>query len=138
MPMRTIELHEMREEPILRSGHAACPGCIDALSVRHVLAALGPDTVNSLPRTCSSTWGNFSTTCSTAVRAWSGVTPSAMRAPAKKSFLIDGLPASNVEMSTIQLVLVVDASSKMPRTVRVWVLPFFHTTSTGSPTCAGR
>jgi hypothetical protein len=26
---------------MLCSGHAACPGCIDALSVRHVLAAIG-------------------------------------------------------------------------------------------------
>ena len=31
---------ELREDPMLCSGHAACPGCVDALSVRHVLAAM--------------------------------------------------------------------------------------------------
>jgi pyruvate ferredoxin oxidoreductase beta subunit/2-oxoisovalerate ferredoxin oxidoreductase beta subunit len=38
--------------PMLCSGHAACPGCIDALSARHVLAALGPDTVAVIPPSC--------------------------------------------------------------------------------------
>jgi pyruvate ferredoxin oxidoreductase beta subunit/2-oxoisovalerate ferredoxin oxidoreductase beta subunit len=37
---------------LLCPGHAACPGCIDALSVRHVLAALGPDTVAVIPPSC--------------------------------------------------------------------------------------
>jgi len=41
---------EMSE--ILCSGHAACPGCIDALSARHVLAALGPDTIAVIPPSC--------------------------------------------------------------------------------------
>jgi pyruvate/2-oxoacid:ferredoxin oxidoreductase beta subunit len=40
------------EPAMLCSGHAACPGCIDALSVRHVLAALGPDTVAVIPPSC--------------------------------------------------------------------------------------
>jgi pyruvate ferredoxin oxidoreductase beta subunit/2-oxoisovalerate ferredoxin oxidoreductase beta subunit len=40
------------EAPMLCSGHAACPGCIDALSARHVLAALGPDTVAVIPPSC--------------------------------------------------------------------------------------
>ena len=35
----------LAEDDMLCSGHAACPGCIDALSVRHVLAALGPKTM---------------------------------------------------------------------------------------------
>ena len=39
-------------DPMLCSGHAACPGCIDALSARHVLAALGPDTVAVIPPSC--------------------------------------------------------------------------------------
>lgn len=39
-------------ESMLCAGHAACPGCIDALSVRHVLAALGPDTVAVIPPSC--------------------------------------------------------------------------------------
>ena len=43
---------EIREDPILCSGHAACPGCVEALSVRHVLAALGPDTVAVIPPSC--------------------------------------------------------------------------------------
>jgi pyruvate ferredoxin oxidoreductase beta subunit/2-oxoisovalerate ferredoxin oxidoreductase beta subunit len=34
------------------SGHAACPGCIEALSLRHVLGALGPDTVAVIPPSC--------------------------------------------------------------------------------------
>jgi pyruvate/2-oxoacid:ferredoxin oxidoreductase beta subunit len=37
---------------LLCSGHAACPGCIEALSLRHVLAALGPDTVAVIPPSC--------------------------------------------------------------------------------------
>ncbi len=47
--MRGIEL---REEPMLCSGHAACPGCIDALSARHVLATLGPNTMAVIPPSC--------------------------------------------------------------------------------------
>ncbi len=43
---------ELREEEMLCSGHAACPGCIDALSVRHVLAAMGPDTMAVIPPSC--------------------------------------------------------------------------------------
>ena len=37
---------------LLCSGHAACPGCIDALSARHVLAAVGPDAVAVVPPSC--------------------------------------------------------------------------------------
>jgi pyruvate ferredoxin oxidoreductase beta subunit/2-oxoisovalerate ferredoxin oxidoreductase beta subunit len=37
---------------MLCSGHAACPGCIDALSVRHVLAAIGPDAMAVIPPSC--------------------------------------------------------------------------------------
>jgi pyruvate ferredoxin oxidoreductase beta subunit/2-oxoisovalerate ferredoxin oxidoreductase beta subunit len=47
--MRRIELNQ---EDILYSGHAACPGCLDALSARHVLATLGPDTVAVVPPSC--------------------------------------------------------------------------------------
>jgi len=43
---------ELWEESMLCSGHAACPGCIDALSVRHVLAALGPKTMAIIPPSC--------------------------------------------------------------------------------------
>ena len=37
---------------MLCAGHAACPGCIDALSVRHVLAGLGPNAVAVIPPSC--------------------------------------------------------------------------------------
>jgi pyruvate ferredoxin oxidoreductase beta subunit/2-oxoisovalerate ferredoxin oxidoreductase beta subunit len=43
---------EFRPDEILCSGHAACPGCIDALSVRHVLATLGPKTMAVVPPSC--------------------------------------------------------------------------------------
>jgi pyruvate/2-oxoacid:ferredoxin oxidoreductase beta subunit len=46
-----IEL-ELHEDPMLCSGHAACPGCVEALSVRHILAALGPDTMAVIPPSC--------------------------------------------------------------------------------------
>jgi pyruvate ferredoxin oxidoreductase beta subunit/2-oxoisovalerate ferredoxin oxidoreductase beta subunit len=38
--------------PMLCSGHAACPGCIDALSARHILATMGPDTMAVIPPSC--------------------------------------------------------------------------------------
>jgi len=47
--MRKLDLVE---EPMFCSGHAACPGCIEALSVRHVLATLGPNTVAVVPPSC--------------------------------------------------------------------------------------
>jgi pyruvate ferredoxin oxidoreductase beta subunit/2-oxoisovalerate ferredoxin oxidoreductase beta subunit len=51
--MKTITLRELHaDEPMLCAGHAACPGCIDALSVRHVLAGLGPDAVAVIPPSC--------------------------------------------------------------------------------------
>ena len=34
------------------SGHAACPGCVEALSVRHVLATIGPDAMAVIPPSC--------------------------------------------------------------------------------------
>ncbi len=43
---------ELREEALLCSGHAACPGCVDALSARHILATLGPDTMAVIPPSC--------------------------------------------------------------------------------------
>jgi pyruvate/2-oxoacid:ferredoxin oxidoreductase beta subunit len=47
--MQTLE---RSQEEMLCSGHAACPGCLDALSVRHVLAALGPNTMAVVPPSC--------------------------------------------------------------------------------------
>ena len=40
------------EAAMLCRGHAACPGCIDALSARHVLATLGADAVAVIPPSC--------------------------------------------------------------------------------------
>ena len=37
---------------MLCSGHAACPGCVEALSVRHVLAAMGPNAMAVIPPSC--------------------------------------------------------------------------------------
>ena len=47
-----MDLIDLPPEPMLCSGHAACPGCVDALSVRHVLAMLGPDTMAVIPPSC--------------------------------------------------------------------------------------
>jgi pyruvate ferredoxin oxidoreductase beta subunit/2-oxoisovalerate ferredoxin oxidoreductase beta subunit len=41
-----------RQDEMLCSGHAACPGCIDALAARHILAAMGPDTMAVIPPSC--------------------------------------------------------------------------------------
>jgi pyruvate ferredoxin oxidoreductase beta subunit/2-oxoisovalerate ferredoxin oxidoreductase beta subunit len=37
---------------LLCPGHAACPGCAEPLSVRHVLDVLGPDTMAVVPPSC--------------------------------------------------------------------------------------
>lgn len=37
---------------LLCSGHAACPGCAEPISLRHILAVLGPDTVAVIPPSC--------------------------------------------------------------------------------------
>lgn len=42
----------IEDKPMLCSGHAACPGCIDALSVRHVLAAVGSNAMAVIPPSC--------------------------------------------------------------------------------------
>jgi pyruvate ferredoxin oxidoreductase beta subunit/2-oxoisovalerate ferredoxin oxidoreductase beta subunit len=47
-----LEKLDLPEAPVLCSGHAACPGCIDALSARHVLATLGPDAAAIIPPSC--------------------------------------------------------------------------------------
>ena len=43
---------ELNEEAVLCSGHAACPGCVEALSVRHVLATIGTNAVAVVPPSC--------------------------------------------------------------------------------------
>jgi pyruvate ferredoxin oxidoreductase beta subunit/2-oxoisovalerate ferredoxin oxidoreductase beta subunit len=47
-----MEKLDLAEDPVLCPGHAACPGCIDALSARHVLSALGRDAVAVIPPSC--------------------------------------------------------------------------------------
>jgi pyruvate/2-oxoacid:ferredoxin oxidoreductase beta subunit len=47
-----METLELQDKAMLCSGHAACPGCVEALSVRHVLATLGPDTMAVIPPSC--------------------------------------------------------------------------------------
>ena len=42
----------LNQDPMLCSGHAACPGCVEALSVRHVLATMGPDAMAVIPPSC--------------------------------------------------------------------------------------
>ncbi len=47
-----METLELQDKPMLCSGHAACPGCVEAMSVRHVLATMGPDTMAVIPPSC--------------------------------------------------------------------------------------
>ncbi len=41
------------DQGIFHSGHPACPGCVEALSIRHILNTLGPDTVAVVPPSCA-------------------------------------------------------------------------------------
>lgn len=47
-----IKIEPAEQEAMLCSGHAACPGCLDALSARHVLTAMGPNTMAVIPPSC--------------------------------------------------------------------------------------
>ncbi len=47
-----IQIQNANQESMLCSGHAACPGCLDALTVRHILTALGPKTMAVIPPSC--------------------------------------------------------------------------------------
>jgi pyruvate/2-oxoacid:ferredoxin oxidoreductase beta subunit len=51
--MQTIAIAPQRPaEALLCSGHAACPGCVEPLTVRHILDVLGPDTMAVIPPSC--------------------------------------------------------------------------------------
>jgi pyruvate ferredoxin oxidoreductase beta subunit/2-oxoisovalerate ferredoxin oxidoreductase beta subunit len=50
--VKSMEILELNQPPMLCSGHAACPGCVEALSVRHVLATIGPDAMAVIPPSC--------------------------------------------------------------------------------------
>src|SRR5690606_21470295 len=44
---------ELPATPMLCSGHAACPGCVEALSVRNLLAVIGRDAMAVIPPSCN-------------------------------------------------------------------------------------
>lgn len=48
-----MEPLRIEDEGIFRSGHPACPGCVEALSIRHILNTLGSDTVAVVPPSCA-------------------------------------------------------------------------------------
>lgn len=48
-----MKLPETETEQMFFSGHAACPGCVLALSMRHILNALGPDTIAVAAPSCA-------------------------------------------------------------------------------------
>ncbi len=51
--MQTITLAPPQTDaPLLCPGHAACPGCAEPLTVRHILDVLGPDTMAVIPPSC--------------------------------------------------------------------------------------
>jgi len=43
----------INEEQIFYSGHCACPGCVEALSIRHILNTIGDDAVAIVPPSCT-------------------------------------------------------------------------------------
>ena len=48
-----MELLDIEDQHLFYSGHAACPGCVEALAMRHILNTLGPDTVAVVPPSCT-------------------------------------------------------------------------------------
>jgi len=48
-----MKLPETATEQMFYSGHAACPGCVLALAMRHILNALGPDTMAVAAPSCA-------------------------------------------------------------------------------------
>ena len=51
--MQTIAIDAPPAAPeLLCSGHAACPGCAEPITLRHILAVLGPDTIAVVPPSC--------------------------------------------------------------------------------------
>jgi len=47
-----MDLIDYREEALFRSGHVACGGCVEALSLRVIVNAVGPDCVAVVPPSC--------------------------------------------------------------------------------------
>lgn len=48
-----MKLPEIKDQQILYSGHAACAGCVLALSLRHILNTLGPETMAVAAPSCA-------------------------------------------------------------------------------------
>jgi len=48
-----MKLPQTENEQMFYSGHAACPGCVLALSMRHILNTLGPDTMAVVAPSCA-------------------------------------------------------------------------------------
>ncbi|NLT35423.1 MAG: pyruvate synthase subunit beta [Gaiellales bacterium] len=48
----TKKNYQIPEEDIFLSGHAACPGCGEALAVRYVVNTMGEDTIAVVPPSC--------------------------------------------------------------------------------------
>ncbi|HBV89165.1 MAG TPA: pyruvate synthase subunit beta [Desulfosporosinus sp.] len=44
--------YQINEEKVFNSGHAACPGCSEALAMRYIVNTLGPDTIGVVPPSC--------------------------------------------------------------------------------------
>ncbi len=44
--------YQIIEEKVFNSGHAACPGCSEALAMRYIVNTLGPDTIGVVPPSC--------------------------------------------------------------------------------------
>jgi pyruvate ferredoxin oxidoreductase beta subunit/2-oxoisovalerate ferredoxin oxidoreductase beta subunit len=43
---------EIDDQQMFYSGHPACPGCPEALAIRHILNTIGPDAVAVIPPSC--------------------------------------------------------------------------------------
>jgi pyruvate/2-oxoacid:ferredoxin oxidoreductase beta subunit len=51
--MSTVTIPSPRpDEALLCPGHAACPGCVEPLTLRHILDTLGPNTMAVIPPSC--------------------------------------------------------------------------------------
>ncbi len=44
--------YQIPEQKVFNSGHAACPGCSEALALRFILNTLGPDAIAVVPPSC--------------------------------------------------------------------------------------
>ncbi len=48
-----MEMLDIEDRQMFYSGHSACPGCVEALAMRHILNTLGPDTIAVVPPSCT-------------------------------------------------------------------------------------